>query len=629
MKPSSWSRRDFLGESAAALAGTLLSGCGSAAGSPNILWITCEDISPHLGCYGDEYAYTPNLDRLAAEGVRYTNAFATAPVCTPARSCLITGAYANSLGTQNLRGPMPKPDAIPCYTEYLREAGYFCTNNVKEDYNFETPAAAWDESSKDAHWRKGPEGVPFFSIFNLTMTHQSKTRYPLEELEKISATLPPEARHDPARAPLPPYYPDTPIVRANVAAFHTQVTLMDQRAGEIFRELADDGLADDTVVFFYSDHGSGLPRHKRWLHDSGIHVPLIIRFPEKHRHLAPASPGSVEKRLVSFVDFPPTMLSLTGLPIPDYMQGSAFLGAKTRPPKEYVYASRDRVDEVIEISRTVRDERYHYIRNFTPHRPTMQRSNYSEHTPIRKEVRRLARERKLSGDAAWLARETKPAEELYDTQTDPHEMNNLAAMEEHQETLERMRGKLREWMLEIRDVGLLPEPELAQRSNGGSPYEMARQPKAYPLERVLEVADLVGRGAEKLPALKEALSDDDLAVRYWGAVGLLALGEEARSAVPELKGLLTDEASLVRIPAAEALCHLGEENAGAPVLAELLGNKDARLALQAASALCYVGKKAAPARAVFDRKDGVAYKPESYVRYIGSCVQEIRENLEL
>jgi len=389
---------------------------------PNILWITCEDTSVALGCYGDKYAKTPNLDRLASDGVRYTNMYATAPVCSPARSSIITGVYAPSLGTQHLRSIVQRPEDICCYTEYLRQSGYYCTNNLKQDYQFKTPDGAWDESSKNAHWRKRPDGKPFFSVFNFVTTHQSRTRYTGEKLKEVNASLPKKLRHDPSEAPLPPYYPDTKLVRENVAAHYTQVTLMDQAVGKILDDLEKDGLSEETIVFFYSDHGSGLPRGKRWLHDNGIHVPFIIRCPKQYRHLIPGRPGSRSDRLVSFVDLAPTMMSLIGLAIPDYMQGKAFAGEEPGEPREVVFAARDRVDEVILCSRTVHDGNFQYIRNFHPHRPRMPLSRYSEPTPIRAEIRRLNAEGVLKGDQAWLAQETAPAEELYCLSTDPHEM---------------------------------------------------------------------------------------------------------------------------------------------------------------------------------------------------------------
>lgn len=588
---TSGTRREFLAAGAAA---ALPTGIPAAAPDrPNILWITCEDMSAILGCWGDSYAHTPNLDGLAREGVRYTRAFSAASVCAPARSSLITGVQANTLGSMHLRGFVPLPRGMNCFTAYLRRAGYYCSNNVKQDYNFTAPADAWDESSNKAHWRNRKPGQPFFSVFNITATHQGQIRYSREQFERISAKLAPEERRDPARAPLPPYYPDTPLVRLNIAELYTQATLMDKRAGEILAQLRADGLAENTIVFFFSDHGTGLPRGKRWLHDSGTHVPLIVRFPEKFSRLAPAKPGTSVDRLVTFIDFAPSVLGLAGVEPPAYMQGSAFLGARQAKPRECVIATRDRVDEVLEISRTVRGPRYRYIRNYLPHRPRMQHSDYSELGHVRKEVRRLAAAGKLSGTQALLMEPSKPAEELYDTQADPHELRNLAGSAQHRAILEGLRKELRSWMIRTRDTGLLPEDEMIRRAEGGSPAEMPRA--SYPIERILDAAELVGRGPEHLNKLQALLGDGDSAVRYWAAVGLTALGVRAKPASEALRKALQDPAPSVRIAAAEALAGLGAEAEAVPVLSACLLDADPRVALQAAIALWYLGEKARPA----------------------------------
>jgi len=607
-------RREFVKSTGLVLSGTalqareLLAHLRQSDRRPNILWITCEDLSLHLGCYGDTYAKTPNLDRLATEGVRYEKAFATAPVCTPARSCLITGMFADTLGTEHLRGVQPLSPTIHCFTEYLRQAGYYCSNNVKEDYNFQAPAA-WDESSNTAHWRKRPEGKPFFSVFNLMATHQSQTRYVGEEFRKRSESLPPEQRFDPAEAPLPPYYPDTPIVRENVAALYTQTEIMDAQAQDLLDQLAEDGLAEDTIVFFYSDHGDGLPRAKRWLHDSGLQVPLLVRFPPKYSGLAPAPRGSATDRMVSFVDFAPTVLSLAGVSIPEQMQGTAFLGTQAGEPRRYIMAARDRIDEGLEVSRAIRDERFKYIRNFLPHRPRMQRSFYSELTPIRQEVRRLYAEGALHGDAAYLMAPTKPPEELFDTHADPFEMHNLAADSAYQDTLVRLRRALFDWMLEIRDTGLLPESELLARSHGRMPVEVMGSDAVYPLARILETADLVGRGPSMLPKLTTALVDEDSAVRYWGAVGLAAMGAEAAPAVPSLRLRLQDDSPAVRIAAAEVMCQLGYGDVALPVLAACLADDDITVRLQTAQVLIVLGDKTRPIvddmKAAIERAQGL------------------------
>ena len=562
------------------------------AAGPNILWITCEDISPHLGCYGDAAAVTPNLDRLAAEGVRYNGAFAAASVCSPARSCLITGIYPTSLGTQHLRSSLPLPKDVRCFSEYLRNAGYYCTNNVKEDYQFKTPPGSWDESSRQAHWRKRKPGQPFFSVFNITTTHQSQIRLPEEQFAQRTASLTANQRHDPSALPLPPYYPDTPVVRRDLANLYDLITAMDNQAGDLLTQLDQDGLADDTIVFFYSDHGSGLPRGKRWLHDSGIRVPLIVRFPKSYRHLSPGEPGVVIDRLVSFVDFAPTVLSLVGLKIPDYMEGHAFLGQQAAQPRQYVFAVRDRVDEVYEMSRAVRDRRFKYIRNYMPYRPVMQHSDYSERTPTRKEFRRLAAEGKLSGPAKYMVSPTKPPEELYDTQSDPHEIRNLADSPEYREVLQQMRKAHQTWMVQTLDTGLLQEAEMHLRSEGRSPYEMVRTPGKFLQERILAAADLVGRGPAVRSELTVLLADPDAAVRYWATAGLIALGPDAAGTEESLLAALDDDAANVRLAAAEALCNLGRQEQALPVIVKGLEDENGFVCLHAAIVLTAIGDKA-------------------------------------
>jgi arylsulfatase A-like enzyme len=557
-------------------------------GRPNILWITCEDLSPVLGCYGDRQAITPNLDRLAAEGVRYTRAYANASVCSPARSTLITGMYAVSLGTQHLRSVLPLPPEVRPFPVYLRRAGYYCTNNFKEDYQFKTPPETWDESSRRAHWRKRKPGQPFFSVFNFMTTHQSRIRFKEKQIPAM-ARLKPGQRHDPAKMALPPYYPDTPLVRRDVARVYDLATAMDYQVGDLLKQLEEDGLADDTIVFFYSDGGTGMPRHKRFLHDSGIHVPLIIRFPEKYKHLAPAAPGSTTDRLVSFVDFAPTVLSLAGIKVPKIMQGVPLLGPQAGKPRKYVFAFRDRVDEVYEMSRAVTDGRYELIENYMPHRPRMQRSTFSEITNTRKELRRLAAEGKLTGAAKELMSPTKPRLELYDTTQDPYNVHNLADSPEHRGTVERLHARLCRWMIDTRDTGLLPEPEMFRRSAGRSPYTMARTPGKFPVEAVLAAAELVGAGPETRPKQAALLAHADPAVRFWAAVGLLAQGTAARPAEEKLAAALRDRCPEVRCTAAEALVKLGRRKEAVPVLMAGLEQKDVYSRLYAAITLGQLG----------------------------------------
>jgi N-sulfoglucosamine sulfohydrolase len=442
-----------------------------AAERPNILWISLEDTSPDLGCYGDKYAVTPNIDRLASQGCRYTQAFTHAGVCAPSRSGIITGMYPTTIGTHYMRCKGVPPSYVKCFTEYLRLAGYYCTNDSKTDYNFDAPLTAWDDSRKGAHWRNRPtKETPFFAVINLTTTHESQVRLPAAQLEARRNTLSAEELHDPARATLPPYYPDTPIVRRDMANYYDNLTFTDKEVGRILKQLDDDGLAESTVVFFWGDHGRGLPRHKRWIYDSGIRVPLVVRWPGQ------MSPGSTSDELVAFVDFAPTVLSLAGVEAPAHLQGQALLGQRKAPPREYVYAARDRMDETLDIIRAVRDKRWKYIRNYRPDLPYAQTITYMDEMPTMKEWRRLAAAKALSGPQAIFFQPTKPVEELYDTEADSHEINNLAGRPEHQEVLTRLRAAHEQWREVTGDLGLTPEAELMERVRPGGMWSTAEDP---------------------------------------------------------------------------------------------------------------------------------------------------------
>ncbi len=544
---------------------------------PNILWITCEDMSPRLGCYGDHYAVTPNIDRLAARGVRYTHAFAPIGVCAPARSSLILGMYAPSVGTHHMRCQGTLPEGVKCYSEHLRNAGYYCTNNVKTDYNFQHPKTAWDECSNKAHWKNRQPDQPFFAIFNITVTHESQVRIAETAYRKRIARLKPEEIHDPAKAPIPPYHPDTPEVRRDWARLYDNITVMDYQVGELLKELEEAGLAEDTIVWFYSDHGDGMPRSKRWLYDSSVRVPLIIYFPKKYQHLAPGEPGSVSDRLVSFVDFGPTLLSLVGAPIPPNMQGKAFLGSQAAPPRQYVYGFRDRMDERYDMLRSVRDQRWLYIRNYMPQLPWFhsQYIGYLYEMPTMQVWQRLADEGKLTGAPAIFMAKQKPTEELYDCQSDPYNIRNLADSPQHQEVLQRMRKAHEQWVMEIVDLGFLPEADLRSRFGQQPPYDAVRvKPDSYPLRRIMEAAQLAGqRDAKLLPQLVKLLQDGDAAVRYWAATGLVAMGQQAAPAAEALLKATTDQSPNVRISAAEALYNIGRRAEAIKVLKEALGER--------------------------------------------------------
>jgi len=532
---------------------------------PNILWITSEDNGPQLGCYGDEYATTPNLDALAARGMIYRTCWSNAPVCAPARTTIISGMYPPSLGAQHMRSMTRLPQAFKMYPQYLRAAGYYCTNNSKEDYNLEKPGQVWDESSRKAHWKNRQPGQPFFAIFNSTISHESKLR-----------TRPHKQVHDPAKVHVPDYHPDVPAVRQDWAQYYDRLTEMDAIAGKQLRELEEAGLADDTIVFYYGDHGSGMPRSKRWPYNSGLQVPLIVYIPDKFKDLRPSdyvARGETD-RLVSFVDLAPTLLSLCGIKPPAHMQGYAFAGPYASQPQPYIYGFRGRMDERIDMVRSIRDQRYIYIRNYMPHKIYGQFIAYMFQTPTTRIWQQMYNAGKLNQAQSAFWRE-KPSEELYDLQADPDEVHNLASSPKHQDVLRRMRKAQQQLARDIKDLGFLPEGEIHSRSAGSTPYEMGHDPAKYPFDRIMAVAEQassLGPGAPKfVDEMKQALQDTDSAVRYWGALGLLMRKQAGVAAAHDsLHHALQDSSPFVRIAAAEALGRYGNKADVAQALPVLL-----------------------------------------------------------
>lgn len=613
------SRREFIGHT---LAASSLRGAQTGAPRPNILWLSNEDMSPLLGCYGDAHAITPNLDALAKRSVRYTHAYTTAGVCAPSRSCIITGVYQSTLGSQNMRSSAPLPDFVKCFPEYLRGAGYYCTNNQKTDYNFPVPEGAWDESSGKAHYRNRRAGQPFFAVFNNVATHESQVRAPAEAFAKQTARLTPRDRQDPARLTLPPYYPDTPAVRRQWANHYELNTAMDYWAGDMVRQLEEDNLADDTIVFYWSDHGSGLPRAKRWLYESSTHVPLIVHIPEKFRRDGQGTRGSVSEELISFVDLAPTVLNLAGVPVPSHMQGRAFLGPKLQPARQYVFGMRDRMDERYDIIRSVRDKRYRYIRNYEAYKPYSQFLSYCEQSPVMQELRRVKAEGTLPPAAAHFMADRKPVEELYDAESDPHETKNLVGSVEHRAVLERLRKAHLTWMEETRDLALVPEPELEKAGREfGSRYAILRTPENKDLPRRLrQIVELGEQGKPALARLVAALGDAEPGVRYWAATGIGNLGEDAATVEEALRKALQDSSGMVRVAAARALWKAGKAEAALPVLTAELKGGEQWVRLYAVIVLDEMGSVASPAvRSLQD-----ALKDENdYVRRVATHAVEV------
>ncbi|MGL6073551.1 MAG: sulfatase family protein [Fimbriiglobus sp.] len=453
---------------------------GLAQERPNIIWITCEDTSPTLGCYGDPHAKTPRLDAFAQEGVRFEKAFSHAPVCAPSRSGLITGQYPTTLGSHHMRSKLTKTP--PLFVDELRKAGYFTAWPGKTDFNFDTPKG-WVDTVED--WTKKPDLLPkdkpFFAYFNITVSHESQARATEAVKAKRLASLPENLRVDSAKLKLPPYYPDTPIVRENVATHYTTVTLMDAEVGKVLDLIQERGWHKNTVVVFFGDHGWGLPRGKRWPYDSGLRVPMIARWPDR------ITPVSTNAELTCFLDLAPTALSLAGAKVPEAMPGRVILGEKKQPAPHYLFAARDRMDEAPDRIRSVRGDRFRYVRNYHPEKPYFQWLNYLDEMPIMQEWRRLAFEGKLNDTQKLFMSRTKPKEELYNLETDPYEIKNLANDPQYCKTLAEMSVKLDEWIVKTKDLGEVPEAELIRRGivrdvlSGEYTERVKKHPKTSPV----------------------------------------------------------------------------------------------------------------------------------------------------
>jgi len=455
-------RRDLLRNIGLGAAAMALPGCVSTArlfegkDRPNILWILSEDISPDLSCYGTEAVRTPNLDRLARQGIRYTNAFTTSPVCSASRSAMITGMYQTSIGVHHHRSHRNDgytlPEPVRLITEYFGEAGYFTANvktaaagvrgSGKTDFNFKFKKA-FDGSD----WNQRKPGQPFFAQLSISVTHRGGHWKNLRE--KLENPV------DPARVKLPPYYPDHPIAREDWATYLDSIQVMDQYIGKILERLDDEGLADNTVVIFIGDHGRCHVRGKQWCYDGGIHIPLIIRWPDKLKA------GQVCDDLVSAIDISATVLKIAGIGPPKHIEGRVFLGPGAKK-REYIIAARDRCDETVDRIRCVRTKRYKYIRNFMPERPYTQQNRYKERSyPMLSLMKGLHAEGKLTPAQALFMAPRKPVEELYDVRNDPYEIRNLADSPEHQKTLKKMRKILDKWIKDTGDKGQFPEKESA------------------------------------------------------------------------------------------------------------------------------------------------------------------------
>ena len=593
-----------------------------AVDRPNVLWITSEDHGPQIGCYGDGLARTPNVDALAAKGMIFKHVWSVAPVCAPARTCLISGVYPSSTGGLHMRSMVSLPKEMRMYPQILREAGYYCSNNSKTDYNLREPGKVWDESSGAAHWKKRPEGQPFFAIFNSNKSHESQIR-----------KRPHQQVTDPSRIRVPAYHPDVPEVREDWAQYYDQVSEADADAGKVLKEIEVAGRAGDTVIFYYADHGSGMPRSKRWPCNSGLQVPLVVYFPEKWKHLAPKeyAAGGKSERMISFADLAPTVLSIAGIKPPDWMQGHAFAGPHQSEPQPFLHGERGRMDECIDLVRSTTDGRYVYLRNYFPHVSQAQRVAYQFETPTTRVWHQLFSEGKTNVEQSIFWQVPKAPEELYDLETDRDEVKNLAGSPEHRAVLEKLRAAQREHLVRVKDVCFLPEMEMHSRAVGSTPYEIARDPAKFPLERVLKAADLASNlDPAAVDVLIPLMSDSDSAVRWWAAMGLLMRGGEAVTKnVEVLEKALGDASPAVRIAAAQALGSFGDAEALGKALSTLgeLAPPDRNgvlVSMSALSAIEALAAKAAPLHATIESMKPAGASPDRrYDEYVSRLIANI------
>jgi len=561
---------------ALAVAVALAAACGSAptaaADRPNILWISAEDLSAGTcGCYGGP-ARTPRIDALAAAGLRFDAAFSAAPVCAPSRSAIITGIMPTTLGSLPMRCRATPPPFVVGFPKLLRQAGYYCTNNAKTDYNL-APGfdAGWHESSRKAHWRNRPDpGRPFFAVFNLGVTHESGLFG--DTPAKVRQSLPERLRTDPAMVVVPRFYPDTPVIRQALAHRLDLAAALDRDVARILDELAADGLADSTIVVFWGDHGEGIPHGKRFLTEHGLRVPLLVHVPERLRERVrlpgAAPPTGTTADPVSLMDLGPTMLDLAGVEIPRWMEGRSFLGphAATR---EFVIGAADRMDAAPGFGRGVREGRFRYLRNFLPWLDGDDLPDYATGVPITGELRKARAAGALPSGADWFARTSRPAEELHDVVADPDEVRDLAGEAAHAATLTRLRATLRQWMRATRDTGIFPEPILRREARrAGSewaifhPGEPGEAAAAARYDAILAAAwDVADQPAEAPWAAR--LAAPDPAVRYWAVhgTGWRAARTGGNPAAPEavtvLQAALEDVDPVVEIAAAWWLLRLG------------------------------------------------------------------------
>ena len=604
---------------------------------PNILWLTFEDTSPQfIGCYGDSLAKTPTMDRLAAEGVRFTSAFSTGTVSSPSRFCLITGMTPITMGTGHHRSQYPIPDFVHGFPKYLKDAGYYTTNNSKTDYNNASEkriiAESWDESSNKAGWWNRKPGQPFFAVFNSFHSHQSRTmtnpwsyyeKQVLQPLDSVRMTA------VDASFEMPEFYHDSPEMRRNMSRVYNSISLTDQQFEGILDRLEKDGLKDSTIVFCFSDHGEGIPRGKGSSLGLGYRVPFILWVPEMYKHLSPWGSGVITDRLVSFEDFGATVLALAGVEIPDYIEGEPFMGENPAREKEYVYGGCDGVDSNNELSRSVTDGHYIYTRVFTCHQPWVRWITYFDHGDIQKQMRAdYAAGLMNAGQAAIM--QPRDVEYLYNLHDDKWEMTNLAEKPEYRNILEKFRKKMEERILVTRDAHFIPEYSYAKYAGKEIPYTLRQDDAFFPVEKVLHAAMLNGMGKEVIPEQVALLESGNDIVSYWASLGLFIsrydLGRREKELCKKLSKLTYEPA---RLYLAGALYDCFGNKAAKKVLEEGMLSADPNVNIQTMQILLNIDLKKAQAFVPAVERHAALYgksKGHGSAEYFLHCVRLRLEN---
>lgn len=540
---------------------------------PNIVWILSEDNSIH---YLDHFfkggAKAPNIEALAAHGLTFDHAFSNAPVCSVARTTLATGCFGPRIGTQFHRTYQraAMPEGLRMFSAYLREAGYYATNKSKKDYAAIEGEGVWDESSKKASWRnRSDKSQPFFHMQSHGESHEGSLHFNRDTYEKEKTS------HDPAAVILAPYHPDTPLFRYTHAHYLDRMQAIDRIVGETVANLEEDGLLEDTFVFYFGDHGGVLPRSKGYIYESGLHVPLVVRVPENFKHLVDGKNGDRVEGFVGFVDFGPTALNLAGVKVPMQVDGKPFLGSGVSleevNARDEVFGHADRFDEKYDLIRSIRRGKYQYVRNFQPYLPDGLNNNYRYKCLAYQEWRELWKQGKLNGDAQQFY-ERKPIESLYDCEADPHQVKNLADDPKYNVVLLELRGRLQAMVRALPDLSFYPESHLV--ANAMSRAVAFGQEHKTEIASLADIADLALLPFSKAERhLRKAMDSDNAMHRYWAAMVCAAFGKSASSLVDDARPLLKDENRTVRIRAAEFLGQIGEINPQ-PILTEIVNSTD-------------------------------------------------------